>query len=208
MDISELSKSPPHETKMRLISRRVSDIKWKNGDTSPSAEHQSEAGVTSTIEVDDPEVPTAPPTQETTNVRSMQSVISTETDKRPVQNEDSEVLDAARGSKWQPSAEDLTPPLDTAGPSEALSNKKSMESIRSTSSATKRQREDEEDVNPRETKRPSPPPAKDTKPQPEVPEAKVAGSSSQTTTSQPNSTAPVSTTGTPKFVSSSLPKAK
>lgn len=173
-----LSMSPPHEVKMRHISRRVEHINWKSGEPQVVPLEVDVAAASADVEFAPP--PELSPvfgesrTQEedapgcrSPRRRSMDSIRSTGSKRA---RDDADEGDGSHDSK-RPSppadadleaGEDTTPPVsqedkDTEG---SLLKRRSMDSIMS-AGGTKRRRDDaDHDANPREAKRPSPPPEK------------------------------------------------
>jgi hypothetical protein len=193
-DAMELSKSPPHDVKMKHISRRVSGIQWKNGDHPETAETPADlAGASASVTdlsrpvtgaasmesvgaidfppsssglksyssmttvADEPLTQDdAPESEKTSRHRSMDSFTSLGGLKRSREDNGD-----GREPKRTSSTDELikaAEPINVAADADSILKRRSTESIRSVTSI-KRQREDPaHDENPRETKRPSPPP--------------------------------------------------
>ena len=172
-----LSMSPPHEVKMRHISRRVEHINWQSGEPQVVPLEVDVAAASADVEFAPP--PEQSPvfgesgTQEedapgcrSPRRRSMDSIRSTGSKRA---RDDADEGDGSHDSKRPspPADADLetgedTPPVsqedkDMEG---TLPKRRSMDSIMS-AGGTKRRRDDaDHDANPREAKRPSPPPEK------------------------------------------------
>lgn len=183
---AELSTSPPHETKVRQISRRVRGMKWEDRPPFEIPQEVGTAGVSSVVVVEGQQQlapaasissssgSTSPNTpQDPSKQNEVQQEISTQDDT----NGDAEVPAAQEGSPPESDSEDQDKSLKRklGDPVQASA----VDRLSSTSGVepAKRARDDaEEDDNPREKKRPSPPPDEEAKadaPQPAAPQAKV-----------------------------------
>ncbi|EIN05968.1 hypothetical protein PUNSTDRAFT_145365 [Punctularia strigosozonata HHB-11173 SS5] len=187
---AELGKSPPIESKVRHISRRVEDITWKDGvpqETCVQVDVQANAGV------DTPAVLEA-----AADIASVPGYVQPETKDIDIPDESQQSIVHEPPQQEQPQNQGSSTDED-----EKMERRRSSESI----TGTKRQREEpDQDANPRETKRPSPPPDENPAtpaPAPIPPSTpKLSGFMAYASSSSPFS----SVKGAPVFGSTSKPK--
>jgi Ran-binding protein 3 len=141
LSAADLGKSPPMETKVRHISRRVEDITWKDR-TPQVTEVQVEVQA-------NPEISTPAVLEAAAEIAQVPGYVQPETHDVDISDE------SQKTSTDEPSVSAIA--SDSNGVEDhKMERRRSDDSV---SGGTKRQREDgEQDANPRETKRPSPPP--------------------------------------------------
>ncbi|TDL23696.1 hypothetical protein BD410DRAFT_786955 [Rickenella mellea] len=171
----ELSTSPPHETKVRLIRERVRGLNWEdestrsidslqtNGDIVPSTQHPHLAepislAVDTSVDVNNDD------TERTSALSALSAADASEVDHEIEPAEDDSVVEDSLVVETQPPppTEEPTvvrPDSDSEDQDKNLKRKLGDRAVSVGAETTKRARDgDEEDANPRDRKRPTPPP--------------------------------------------------